>query len=550
MDKRAAIYCRVSTDAQRDNYSIPSQLAECLNYAQKMGYTVVGDHYVDPKTGKDTLPGNDAVPAFVDDYSSLELYRPGLDAAYDYLTKKGFDILVVYSIDRLDRDPYKLRIHEYGIVKHGGMVEYVKGEYSDTPEGQFLKNVIASAAQLENEWRTERFNRGKRRKAFMGKIIGNWVPYGYEIDKDAPSGIKVTDEQARVVKRIFHYYVNEKLSARAIVNRLNKDKDCKPARSKAWAKSSILRILKNPAYIGIAYYNKSRRQGGIDVNKKIVPRDKQEWIKISIPPIINESLFKAAHDRLAYASKLIRHSGNQQFLLSGSIICDECGKAYVGESRKARPENREKNDRKQYRHRIKAGHCSNHLISARLLERQVWDRIVKFLVDPETLLEGYRQAIAKGKLDNQREYDLLDELTRANEKYDRRLKNLITAYTDPDIGMDKEDFIEQKQMIEKETNNIQVRIKEIKSSLSELPTMENLKSLEEFTNQTRIRLLDADWQPSFGNKRWILNKLNIKVIIGRDRSVKLTGILGNAPGEKDNITAYYGFQLQLPPGRA
>src|SRR4030042_6225293 len=186
--KRAAIYCRVSTDKQRDNYSIPSQLAECINYANKMGYSIVGDHYVNPKDGKDCLPGNGAIPAFVDDSSSLELYRPGLDAAYDYLSKKGFDILVVYSIDRLDRDPYKLRVHEYGFYKHNAIVEYVKGEYTDTPEGQFLKNVIASAAQLENEWRTERFSRGKRRKAQTGKIMGSWVPSGYKVDKSAPSG--------------------------------------------------------------------------------------------------------------------------------------------------------------------------------------------------------------------------------------------------------------------------------------------------------------------------------------------------------------------------
>jgi DNA invertase Pin-like site-specific DNA recombinase len=84
-------------------------------------------------------------------------------------------VVIVFSIDRLDRDPYKLRVHEYGFYKHKAIVEYVKGEYSDTPEGQFLKNVIASAAQLENEWRTERFNRGKRRKAYTGKILGYWV---------------------------------------------------------------------------------------------------------------------------------------------------------------------------------------------------------------------------------------------------------------------------------------------------------------------------------------------------------------------------------------
>jgi site-specific DNA recombinase len=282
--KRAAIYCRVSTDKQRDNYSIPSQLAECLKYANKMNYTIVGDQFVDPETGKDCSPGIGAIPAFVDDYSSLELYRPGLDAAYDYLAKHGFEVVIVYSIDRLDRDPYKLRVHEYGFYKHNALVEYVKGEYSDTPEGQFLKNVIASAAQLENEWRTERFNRGKRRKAYTGKILGHWVPYGYQVDKNAPAGLRINEDQAQIIRRIFNYYVNEGLSIRGIVKQLNKTKEFIPARSKAWAKSSIGKILVNPAYIGTLYYNKSKRQRGLDVKYKRLIRDKQEMDKNRYSP--------------------------------------------------------------------------------------------------------------------------------------------------------------------------------------------------------------------------------------------------------------------------
>jgi site-specific DNA recombinase len=545
MSKRAAIYCRVSTDAQRDNYSIPSQLAECLNYANKMGYTIVGDKYVDPRTGKDTATSENAIPAFVDDYSSLELYRPGLDAVYDYLSKKGFDILVVYSIDRLDRDPYKLRIHEYGIVKHGAAVEYVKGEYSDTPEGQFLKNVIASAAQLENEWRTERFSRGKRRKAYMGKILGYWVPYGYQVDKNAPAGLSILENQAEIITRIFHWYADTYASVRKIVKMLNEIPEYKPSRGTLWAKSSILRILRNTAYIGYIYWNKSKVIGGLDVKKKRTKRDKQEWIRINIPAIIDENLFQAAQERLKYAAKLVRRTGIHKNLLSGMIICEECGKAYIGDYRKARIENREVNDRMQYRHRVKSGHCSNHVISARFLDKAVWDKIVEFLLYPDTLIEGYRQAIEKGKMENQREFALLDELSKAEGKYEKRLKNLITAYTDPDIGIQKEDFIEQKQLIEKEITNIQARIKEIKSTLSELPTLEDLKNLEDFSVDIRERLINPNWQPSYENKRWVMNKLKIKVLVSGDQYIKITGIIGNAPVLLDKTSTYYDH-LRLP----
>ena len=119
MNKRAIIYARVSTDEQRSNYSIPSQVQECKKYVETKGYALVGNQYVDPETGQDAISGT---PAYVDDYSSRELNRPALDAAYEYLSQYGYDIVVVYSIDRLDRDPYKLRTHEYGFIKGGANV--------------------------------------------------------------------------------------------------------------------------------------------------------------------------------------------------------------------------------------------------------------------------------------------------------------------------------------------------------------------------------------------------------------------------------------------
>jgi len=85
MNTRAVIYARVSTDMQRDNFSIPSQVASTLEYAKQKGYAVVGDRYVDSITGFDTPSDEGSVPAYVDDYTSRELSRPGLDAAFEFL---------------------------------------------------------------------------------------------------------------------------------------------------------------------------------------------------------------------------------------------------------------------------------------------------------------------------------------------------------------------------------------------------------------------------------------------------------------------------------
>src|SRR5688500_17199327 len=103
MTQRAAFYARVSTDIQRENYSIPTQITDLLKHAKLEGYSVVGDQYVDLVTGKDAVKSATSVPAFVDDYTSTELSRPALDAALQFLESTGFDVLIVHAIDRLAR---------------------------------------------------------------------------------------------------------------------------------------------------------------------------------------------------------------------------------------------------------------------------------------------------------------------------------------------------------------------------------------------------------------------------------------------------------------
>lgn len=345
--------------------------------------------------------------------------------------------------------------------------------------------------------------------------------------------MRIKEDQAEIVRRIFNYYVNERLSIRGIIIQLNKTPELIPARSKAWAKSSISKILVNTAYIGILYYNKSKRQRVLDVNNKRLLRDKQEWIRIDIPPIIDENLFDRARERLKYSRGLVRKITKSEYLLSGIIICEDCGKAYICESRKPDPSRRTINESRNYRHRKSAGHCSNHIISARKIDSQVWDRIVEFLLNPETIKEGYQQAIEKGKLDNQREIDKLDELNRSDAKIEQRLRNLIKAYTDPDIGMNKDEFLSQKIQIEQERTQIQTRLAEIKSYLADIPTLEDLKSLEQFTNEARERLQGEKWKPTFENKRLVMKRLNIKVIVSSDQNIKISGMLGNVPGLMD-----------------
>ena len=203
MIKRALLYGRVSQDVQRDNYSIPTQIAHCLRHAQEQGYSVVGAEYVDQTTGRDCPAGPGAVPAYVDDHSGTELLRPSVLTMLEYLRTAGVDAVIVLSIDRLARDPYIRQTLEREIEATGARVIYVQGNYAESPEGEIHKDLDGAFAKWENLKRVERSLRGKKAKAERGLFVVGAAPYGYELDKGAPGGLAVNPEEAQTVRRIF-----------------------------------------------------------------------------------------------------------------------------------------------------------------------------------------------------------------------------------------------------------------------------------------------------------------------------------------------------------
>ncbi|MBI1854344.1 MAG: recombinase family protein, partial [Chloroflexi bacterium] len=296
MSKRAAIYARVSTDMQRDNFSIPSQIAECIKYADRKKYVVVGGQFVDPETGKDVaadFPG--AIPAYVDDYTSRELSRPSLDAILHYLELSGFDVLIVHALDRLARDPYIRQTLEREFTKRGAHVEFVLGAYEETPEGEVRKDLDATFAKWENAKRVERCMRGKRRKAEGGKWVAGIAPYGYKLDPDGKGGLTIFPEQAQIVREVFFMYTEELRSVREIA-RILTEAGHKPYKGgREWAKTSINHILVNSTYVGYYFFNKYKRTGS-----RLAYKDREDWIRIECDPIIDLAAFEKVKKRMKH----------------------------------------------------------------------------------------------------------------------------------------------------------------------------------------------------------------------------------------------------------
>src|ERR1035437_218218 len=86
MTRPAAIYARVSSDRQKENHTIASQLAALVEYADSHGYLVPSEW------------------RFQDEgYSGAILLQPGLEALRDLAAAGQIEAVLVFSPDRLSR---------------------------------------------------------------------------------------------------------------------------------------------------------------------------------------------------------------------------------------------------------------------------------------------------------------------------------------------------------------------------------------------------------------------------------------------------------------
>jgi site-specific DNA recombinase len=539
--KRAAIYARVSTDDQRDNYSILSQVAACVHYAEKRSYTIVGDQFVDVQTGRSVaVIDDDVVKAYVDDYTSRELSRPALDAAFEYLETIGYDVLIVYAIDRLARDPYIRQTLEKQLEKHGAKVEYVSGNYDDTPEGDVRKDLDATFAKWENAKRVERCNRGKMRKAERGLFVSGRAPYGYVIDKEAYGGLAVNEEQAEVVRRIFQMFVEENKSIRQVGETLTREGVQPPLGGKKWAKSSLHKLLKNSIYVGRGFYNRHKRIRG-----RLERNGRDQWVEYSTTPIVNQWLFDEAQRRLAENKKKRRRQPKRFYLMSGMVFCGKCERPYHAQTRPA-GKRRRKNDAQSYRHRAKQGHCSNHEISARILEPIVWEELTKVFLEPERLERGYEDALAQQEKTTERQRAHLETLRLRAQNLDMMRHNLTAAYVDPEIAMAKAEYLEHKVKVEDDLSRVQREIRQIEKELANTPTPADLETFEAFASSIRAILTGPD-AATPQVKRQVLETLRIKVYVFKEnKELTIEGWFGS-PIDGISYTTRSRCESQRPP---
>jgi len=500
---RAAIYCRVSTeDQEREGTSLQTQLENCLKYCQEKGHNVAY--------------------RFNEAYSGLTLERPKLNELRELIRAGGIDVIVVYCLDRLSRDPVHGVILTQELERHSVGLEAVTETVDSSEVGKLINYIKGFASKLEAEKIKERTTRGRKAKAKQGQIPGGGFArtYGYDYVKahDKQSGKRIINEsEAKWVCQIYRWLTDDGISTTAITNRL-RALNIPTKHGGIWLRQTVLGILKNPAYTGKTY-------AFTTADGKRFRRPQEEWVEIPdvTPPIISQEIFEAAQKQLQLNRQKATRNMKREYLLHGHIYCRKCRRPYWGWLTTTASARGKRYEWRRYRcsGSVKmvapVNRCYNKSWSAKKLEPLVWLEIERVLDNPELIV---------AEIDKQRQNvnDLgileaeLQQIERPLKALDREQEQLLQwalkGFPEETVLAENKKINARRESLKAQKADLEIKIKASQEATISLP------KLERFVELLRQKLATLD----FETKRLALDMLDIKVWLDGN-SVEITGVI-------------------------
>ena len=523
---QVAIYARVSTERQEREQTIESQLALLRAWVQAQGHALNPDH------------------VFTDEgYSGSRLDRPGLDALRDAAREAAFQAVAVLSPDRLARRyAYQVLLLEE-LRRVGCQVVFLHHPISDDPNDQLLLQIQGAIAEYERALLAERFRRGKLQKARAGQYVGGKAPYGYRYvpkREGVPGHLVIDEPEATVVRMLYRWLIDERLTIRQILKRLNFGPWYPRSGRHPWSPSTVHHILADPVYVGMAYANRYRYVLPKQPRAPRGPRTNEascrqlkpasDWIPIPVPALVDQTTFDLAQAQLGRNSALsFRHNTRHAYLLRCLLTCGTCGLAMYGVTRRSGTAGRElryydchgKDPVLSARER----RCPRRAVRAEELEATVWAHLAQLLADPERLLaqfEQFARAVLEGDAQAQAEHRQLDQRL---ERLGREERRLLDAYQAEVISL--AELAERRALLEQRRRSLLTHREQWEHLHQErLRAQAVLGSLATFCERIGARLAEA----TFPEQQAILQLLIERIIVNEDTlEIRHVIPLGNTP---------------------
>jgi site-specific DNA recombinase len=510
-----ALYARVSSEKQAQLNTIASQIAALEERIKKDSYELIENYkYID------------------NGYSGSNLNRPALEKLRDKVADGAIDKIYIHSPDRLSRKyAYQMILLEE-FQKGGAEIIFLNYQSNESPESHLLLQMQGMIAEYERAKIMERYRRGKIHAAKKGSVnVLGGAPYGYRyVDKNASGGqafYEIQQEEAEIVQKVFFWIGYERLTIGEVCRRLKGMNVLSPKGKSYWDRSVIWLLLKNPAYKGQAAFGKTKSGPKMPRirpqkhsneqpkrNHSIYNVEKENWIYIPVPALIDECTFDIVQRQLEENRKAARtRRRGAAYLLQGLIVCQCCHYAYYGKP--VRNKRGNKIDRYAYYRCIGSDAyrfggeriCNNKQIRTDALEIVVWEEVKCLLKNPTRIFNEYQNRIVEF------EQSPLDQTKESLEKQENKLKRgmarLIDSYTEEHI--EKEEFESRIKVMKQ-------RLKLIETQKQEILKKENFQreltlivtNLKSFSANIESKLEIIDWNTKRNIIRVLVKRIEIE----------------------------------------
>ena len=512
----AALYARVSSDAQAQEQTIESQVADLRRRASE-----------------DAVSLQEANCFLDDGVSGSTLNRPALERLRDAAYIGQFQRLYVHSPDRLARKyAYQVLVVDE-LQKLGIEIVFLNRAIGASPEEDLLLQMQGMFAEYERAKIMERSRRGKRHAATRGSVnVLSAAPYGYRYitrrEGDGQAAYEIDDEQAAIVRQVFQWVGRDRLSIGEVTRRLTKSDATTATGKDWWDRTTVWGMLKNPAYMGSAAFGKTRmgpRRPQLRTQRghSKTPRrtgstydtDASEQLSIPVPAIVSAELFDTVQTQLTENRQRGRESRRgAKYLLQGLLECGQCGYAFYGKP-VSRASAKGKVRRYAYYRCIGTDAyrfggkrvCDCKQARTDKLDDAVWSDACELLRHPKLLRKEYERRLAAPT-------DIVSIVTikRHVASSRRSVERLIDAYTDG--VLDRAEFEPRLKRARERLAKHEKQLHDLESESREQSTLrEALSCLDSFCASIGTNLEAADWML----RREILRTLIDKVVVEGDQ---------------------------------
>ena len=465
-----------------------------------------------------------------DGYTGSNFDRPAFHEMMAEVKAGKINCIVVKDLSRFGRDhlgvgEYLEQLFPFLGVRFIAINDNYDSLHSNVESDELVipfKNLINEAYCRDTSVKTRSQLEIKRQR---GDFIGSFAVFGYRKDPENRHRLLVDEYAAGVVRDMFKWKL-EGISAGDIADRLTAAGIPTPMDYKrsqgmrystsfrlkeesVWDAGMVLRILKNPVYIGVL------EQGRVTTPsyrvKRLVVKPREEWAVVENchEAIIDRYDFDTVQKVLALDTRT-SVSGKAVELFSGMVYCGECGGAMI---RKTVP-----TAKKKYVYYVCAAHknekrCFSHSMRVETLDEIVLDalrRYIQDVIDLSDLLELTDTA----QLQQAGMRKLQGRLEKKREEIDRNQALLRSLYESLADGViDRDEYQDLKKTYSRRRAEAEEQAEAIQEEMSR--EMGNFSEgrgwMEQFRKHQNIDALD----------RTIIVSLIERILIFRDRRVEI-----------------------------